>query len=162
MAKKQQAPEEVQIDGYYVREGLIKAPGGDVRLVIKRADNHTNLLIAQTLGRLLAYMRGQHRLTNDPGGQVSADLKRYVANFLTCAAQTVIAEGLPGFDDWGEVDLGLGNPRLLDAFDRWMGLDGALTNRWIALLNAVDAMPEAELDPKEPPSGDGSGGGTAS
>jgi hypothetical protein len=167
MAKTKGKP-DIQVDGFYAREAVIKAPRGapfgDIRLVIRRADNATNLRIQQTTARLLAYMDEQKRhVYVVEGGRrgVEPNTERHVHNFLTCAAQTPVAEGVPGFDDWDEVDLGMGNPRLLDAFDRWMALDGAISARWIQILNLVDMAPGYELDPKSfaSPSGNGSGNG---
>jgi hypothetical protein len=153
MAKKQ---EEIQIDGFYVREALIKAPAGapfgDVRLVVRRATQGDNRRISETAARLFRYMaeKGQYgvRLENEA---VVADraVKAAVQNFVMCAVQIVALEGMPGLDAevWKSLDAGAGNQRLLETFDAWQDLDAGLVQACCNAVFEADQVPTLVMDP---------------
>jgi hypothetical protein len=158
MVKANPKPET---DGFATRDVTLVAPEGapyrDVSLVVRRTTNRLDLERSQLVSRLLAHLEatGVYR-------PIDALTRQFAGHFAEALTLTVWAEGLPGFDDWEAVRAKTGAPALAESFERWLDLDGPLTDAWIAAVRQVNSRVRQEMDPKSASeSANASGEGTA-
>ena len=152
---------KLDADGYTTRDVKLTptegAPYGDVSLVVRRTTNRLDLERNRLIARLLARLE-----TLDAYKPLDDLTRQYAGHFAEALVLTLWAEGLPGFDDWAVVREKAGAPDLAETFERWLDLDGPLTDAWIVAVRAVNSRVRREMDPKSgSESANGSDGGTA-
>jgi hypothetical protein len=136
-----------ETDGFATRDVTLVAPEGapygDVSLVVRRATNRLDLERNRLADRLLAHLE-----TLDVYRPIDELTQRYVGFFVKVLVLTLWAEGLPGFDDWDGARRAHAGPALAVYFERWLDLDGVLSDAWFMAVHEANSSPKREPDPK--------------